>query len=160
VTGTQPPPPPSPPNLYVAGDVDDTWVHEIDGTVYELAASEHGWLVTITVTGTGTRGRPRCFGDRMLAEQVYFRTVAAAIIAHRPHACAVTIGDALLVLTRAGARWHLAERSPGAPIAAAFTDERSARQAWLDRGDELLRKAVAAPPRHLATRHEHASTFR
>ena len=123
-----------------AGERDDGWVYQVGGTAYRLAASAQGWRVTSRCVDTGSLGVSRCFGDRMVAERVYFAMAADGVIAHLPYACDVWIGGAHLVLVRDHARWHLAERSAGESFATCFDDELAARQAWLDRGTELLRR--------------------
>lgn len=122
---------------------DDGWVYEVDGTVYQLTTGELGWLVC-GIVGMGRRSE-RCFGDRLLAERVFFHTVAGAILTHRPYTCEARIGGACLVLTRVDAFWHLAESS-ATPLAVAFNDEQSGRDAWQDRASELARAVARTRP--------------
>lgn len=118
---------------------DDGWAYELGDVVYTLTAEERGWRVSSSATGTGPAAEPQRFGDLQLAERAFFRTVAIAIVAHRPYVCEVPIGGARLVIVHVGGCWHVAEASDDA-WACAYAKEEDARRSWLTRGVELLKE--------------------
>lgn len=121
---------------------DGGWAYSVGGVEYELTADDREWIVS-SVTSTGERTGLQRVGDRALAERAFFWRVTDTILACGPYRREAWINGAFLALVDLDGCWHLAERS-GAPLAAGFSDEQRAREAWETRAHELIHQAAVA----------------
>lgn len=123
---------------------DGGWAYSVAGVEYELTADDgaddRGWIVS-SVTNTGERTGFHRIGDRVLAERAFLWRVTDTILACGPYRREAQINGAFLALVDLDGCWHLAERSR-APLAAGFSDERHAREAWETRAHELIHQAA------------------